>query len=183
MPSVTRRDLPPAWQTFLANVDRLLPTTIEVHCLGGFIAALYYDAPRPTGDLDYSEVVPHDAGASLREIAGPESRLAATHRLHFQHVGVASLPEGYVGRLALVRLRRLQRLKLLAVDPHDLALSKLARNSPVDREDVAQLARAVPLKADVLRKRYQRELRPIIIGDPAYHDRTLAMWIDAYLTP
>jgi hypothetical protein len=39
----------------------------------------------------------------------------------------------------------------------------------------------VPLRADVLRKRYREELRPIIIGDPEVHDRTLDMWIEAYL--
>jgi hypothetical protein len=61
-----------------------------------------------------------------------------------------------------------------------LALSKIARNSPVDREDVAHLAKVVPLDRKILRTRYQKELRPIIIGDPETHDRTLQMWIDAY---
>ena len=56
----------------------------------------------------------------------------------------------------------------------------LTRNSPIDREDVAQLAQAVPLDASLLRARYRRELRPIIIGDPERHDRTLEMWIQAY---
>jgi len=71
-------------------------------------------------------------------------------------------------------------MRLWALDPHDLALSKLARNSPIDRADVAQLATAVPLDPDLLRLRYQRELRPIIIGNPEWHDRTLQMWIEAY---
>jgi len=60
-------------------------------------------------------------------------------------------------------------------------LSKLVRNSPVDREDVAYLAKTVPLSPGVLRTRYQRELRPIIIGDREKHDRTLDMWIESYL--
>jgi hypothetical protein len=38
----------------------------------------------------------------------------------------------------------------------------------------------VPLKAEILRTRYHSELRPIIIGDVARHDRTLEMWIDSY---
>jgi hypothetical protein len=53
----------------------------------------------------------------------------------------------------------------------------LTRNSPIDREDVAQLANAVPLDASLLRARYRRELRPIIIGDPERHDLTPGMWI------
>ena len=72
------------------------------------------------------------------------------------------------------------KLRLFTVEAHDLALSKLVRNYPVDREDVAYLARTVPLSPDVLRTRYQRELRPIIIGDQKKHDRTLEMWIEAY---
>jgi len=172
--------LPNPWRAFLVDVDRRLPRSIEIHCLDGFVAALYYDLPRPTNDLDYIEVVPHDAMATLQEIAGVESPLAEKHRVHVQHVGVASLPESYAERLTEPFPRRFERLRLFALDAHDLALSKLTRNSPIDRDDVAQLARAVPLDAKLLRARYRRELRPIIIGDPERHDRTLAMWIEAY---
>ena len=172
--------MPNPWRAFLVDVDRRLPRSIEIHCLDGFVAALYYDLPRPTNDLDYIEVVPHDAMATLQEIAGVESPLAEKHRVHVQHVGVASLPESYAERLTEPFPRRFERLRLFALDAHDLALSKLTRNSPIDRDDVAQLARAVPLDAKLLRARYRRELRPIIIGDPERHDRTLAMWIEAY---
>lgn len=180
MPSASSPELPNPWRAFLVDVDGQLPHPVEIHCLGGFVAALYYDIPRPTNDLDYIEVVPRDAMATLQEIAGTDSRLAKKHRVHFQHVGVASLPESYTERLTELFPGRFGRLRLLALDPHDLALSKLTRNSPIDRADVAQLAKAVPLDATVLRARYQRELRPIIIGDSDRHDRTLEMWIEAY---
>ncbi|OGL02518.1 MAG: hypothetical protein A3E31_11445 [Candidatus Rokubacteria bacterium RIFCSPHIGHO2_12_FULL_73_22] len=181
MPSVTPPEPPNPWRAFLGDVDGQLPQPIEIHCLGGFVSALYYDLPRPTNDLDYIEVVPHDATATLQDTAGADSPLAKKHRVHFQHVGVASLPESYKERLIELFPGRFRRLRLFALDPHDLALSKLTRNSPVDRDDVARLATAVPLDAKVLRRRYRRELRPIIIGDPEQHDRTLEMWIDAYL--
>ena len=180
MPSATPPELPNPWRAFLVDVDGQLPRTIEIHCLDGFVAAFYYDLPRPTNDLDYIEVVPHDAMATLQKIAGIESSLAKKHRVHFQYVDVASLPESYADRLTEPFPGRFRRLRLLALDPYDLALSKLARNSPVDRDDVAQLAKGVPLGAKVLRARYQRELRPIIIGDPDQHDRTVEMWIEAY---
>jgi hypothetical protein len=61
-----------------------------------------------------------------------------------------------------------------------LALSKLGRNSPVDREDVAHLARTVPLDPALLRTRYEQELRPIAIGNLERLDATLEMWIRAY---
>jgi hypothetical protein len=102
--------------------------------------------------------------------------VAGLSRVHLQHVGVASLPESYASRLIEIAPGLLRHLRLFALDPHDLA-----RNSPIDRDDVARLARAVPLDADVLRTRYRGELRSIIIGDTAWHDQTLEMWIAAYL--
>ena len=174
------RDVPNPWRSFLVDVDRRMPQAVEIHCLGGFVAAFYCDLPRPTNDIDYIEVVPHEALATLQDIAGVGSPLAEKHRVHLQHAGVASLPESYAERLTEILPGMLPRLRLLALDPHDLALSKLARNSPIDRDDVARLATAVPLDASLLRERYRKELRPIIIGDAERHDRTLDMWIEAY---
>ena len=90
------------------------------------------------------------------------------------------MPESYEDRLAELWPRRFQHLRLFALEAHDLALSKLTRNSPVDRADFEQLAKTVPLDPSVLRRRYERELRSIIIGDPEQHDRTLELWIEAY---
>lgn len=95
-------------------------------------------------------------------------------------MGNHSLPDLYVERLTELFPGELEKLRLFEIEAHDLALSKLARNHPVDREDVAYLAKTVPLNADILRTRYERELRPIIIGDPKTHDQTLEMWIESY---
>jgi hypothetical protein len=180
MPSATPPELRNPWRAFLVDVDRQLSRPIAIHCLGGFVAAFYYEVPRPTNDLDYIEAIPHDAITTLQEIAGIESPLAKKHRVHFQYVGVASLPESYAERLTELFPRRFERLRLFALDAHDLALSKLTRNSPIDRADVAQLAKTVPLDSRLLRTRYRSELRPIIVGDPEQHDRALEMWIEAY---
>lgn len=104
MPSATSRELPRPWRAFLSDVDRLLPRPVEIHCVGGFVAAFYYDLGGPTGDLDYVEVVPHEATARVQEIAGRESALAKKHHLCFQHVGVASLPDSYAERPLKVRI-------------------------------------------------------------------------------
>jgi hypothetical protein len=182
MPSATRpAELPDPWRRFLSDVDRLLPVRVELHCLGGFVLAIRHGLPRPTSDVDYIEVVPHDAIETLQQTAGRGSPLARKHRLYFQHVGVASLPESYAERLTELLPGTFENLRLLALDAHDLALSKLTRNHPVDRDDIAHLARTVPLRADLLRTRYRDELQPIIIGDPEIHDRTLEMWIEAYM--
>lgn len=180
MPSATSTNIRPPWREFLAEVDRLLPGPVQLHCLGGFVVAVRYGGPRPTSDLDYIEIIPHDAMEVLQGIAGLESQLAKKHRLYFQYVGVASLPESYVERLTELFPAHFEKLRLFEVEAHDLALSKLARNHPVDRDDVAYLAKTVPLNPDILRTRYQQELRPMIIGDPEKHDLTLEMWIKSY---
>jgi hypothetical protein len=180
MRSATRPEIPNPWRAFLEDVDRELPQETALHCLGGFVAMLYYELPRPTNDLDYVDIVPDDAMELLQRIGGRGSALANKHRVHFQQVAVASVPESYADRLTEISPPTLRRLRLFALEAHDLALSKLARNSPIDRNDVAQLAKAVPLSAETLRARYRAELRPVIIGDPERHDRTLEMWIEAY---
>ncbi len=180
MPSAISPELRSPWREFLSEVNGRLPELIELHCLGGFVAAMQYHLERPTNDLDYIEIVPRSALQVLEEIAGRESHLANKYRLYFQYVAVASLPESYVERLTELFPGRFRNLRMFALDPHDLALSKLTRNNPVDREDVAYLAKNVPLDPALLRTRYREELRPIVIGDPEVHDRTLEMWIESY---
>lgn len=158
----------------------MLPESVALHCLGGFVIAARYGLPRPTADLDYLEVIPSRQGARLQALAGPGSALARAHGLYLQHVTVASLPDRYQERLTPLWPSRFVRLALFTLEAHDLALSKLVRNSPIDREDVARLARAVPLDPALLRERYETELRPIIIGDEGRHDQTLALWLEAY---
>ena len=153
---------------------------MALHCLGGFVVAVRYGLPRPTADLDSLEVIPARLGPLLQEVAGAGSGLARAHGLHLQHVTVASLPDRSQERLTPLWPGRFARLALFTLEAHDLALSKLARNSPIDREDVACLARAAPLDPALLRERYRRELRPIIIGDVARHDLTLDLWLEAY---
>lgn len=65
----------------------------------------------------------------------------------------------------------------MAADPYDLALSKIERNSFRDRQDVVYLGVHVPFDIDVLRERYQTELR-FPLGVPKREDLTLELWID-----
>jgi hypothetical protein len=71
-----------------------------------------------------------------------------------------------------------KHLRLLALDPYDLALSKLERNIQRDRDDVKHLAKTVPFDLEVLKERYQKELR-WQLGNPDREDLTLRLWIDA----
>ncbi|HEY2934418.1 MAG TPA: DUF6036 family nucleotidyltransferase [Acidobacteriota bacterium] len=92
-------------------------------------------------------------------------------------MAVATAPENYASRLIELIAGVFQRIRLLALDPYDLALTKLERNSQRDRDDIKHLARAVPLDITMLRERYEAELRPYL-GNPEKHDLTLHLWIE-----
>jgi hypothetical protein len=97
---------------------------------------------------------------------------------YIQIVGVAQIPLNYEDRLIEMFAKSFTHLSLFALDPYDLALSKIERNTQRDRDDVKHLARTVPLDLDVLTNRYQKELRPDL-GNPEREDLTLKLWIEA----
>ena len=74
----------------------------------------------------------------------------------------------------------MNRLRLFALEAHDLALTKLERNFERDRADIEHLARSGYLNASILRERYIAELRPYVIGRQSWHDQTLDLWIESY---
>jgi hypothetical protein len=180
MPSDIRREIPSLWWESLAEVASSLWEPVELHCLGGFVAATQYGVPHTTSDLDYIEIIPFPALRILQELAGEGSALARKFGLYFQYFGMASYPDSYADRLLPLLPGRFKNIRLFALEAHDLALSKLARNNPVDREDVARVAAIVPLDPNVLRRRYSEELRHTLTGDIEVHDRTLEMWLAAY---
>ena len=176
-------DLPSPWREFLFEVDGQLSEVIVLHCHGGFVAAVHYGLPRTTADLDYIEVAPGHAQSAIEKLAGQASLLTKKYGVYLQHVPLTSAPDSYETRLTELFPSQFQYLRLLALDPYDLALSKLSRNIAVDREDVEYLAKTIPLDPQVLRQRYQEELRPIMLGDLGVHDKTMEMWIEAYFHP
>src|SRR5262249_28898894 len=131
---------------------------------------------------DYIEIMPNDALQDVQKIAGMGSELAKKYGVYLQHVTVADLPESYADRLMPLFPERFKKLRLREVKAHDLALSKLTRNLPVDREDVAYLVKTVPLDPEILKTRWEQELRPIVIGDVNKHEQTLRMWIESYFS-
>ena len=173
-------DLPPPWSAFLRDLDVLLPEPVELHCIGGFALVAGYGYARATNDLDYRTLVPFHFLAGLQKLAGAGSLLHRKHRVYLQKCGVDSMPESYDERLIEIPVPRLHNLRLLIPDPYDLVLSKLGRNADRDREDVQFLAARLKLSAATLRRRYQQELRSIMIGRIPYHDQTLEFWIEAY---
>ena len=174
--------LPLHWHAFLEEVDRLLKKSDELHCLGGFVLTALYGLPRPTGDVDYIAAIPSDRVIDLERIAGQGSTLAEKLGLYFQYVTVADVPEDYGERLTELFPSHFSKLRLLALEVHDLVLAKLVRNSPVDLEDAKFLARTGKLDEALLQQRYQQELRPNLANEKR-HDLTLKLWLDACFRP
>jgi G:T-mismatch repair DNA endonuclease (very short patch repair protein) len=63
------------------------------------------------------------------------------------------------------------------LDATDLALSKLERNVERDREDFLRLVRAGFVNLQVFRTRYLDEVRPYMLGNIPWHDKTLELWL------
>ena len=99
------------------------------------------------------------------------------HGVYLQHVGIVTVPEKYQDRLLPMFPVAFRRLLLFGLEAHDLALSKLERNSARDREDVKFLACAAPLNLSVLESRYQSELRPYLANTDR-HDLTMRLWLE-----
>jgi hypothetical protein len=168
-------DIPKPWDAFLKDLDRSLEDPVELHCLGGFVLTMLYGLKRPTADVDVLAVRPR---MDLNPLAGIGSPLHKKHRVYFQLVTVLeAYPEDYEERLTEMFPGAFRNLRLFALDPYDLALTKLRRNSQRDREDVLHLAKAAPLDIETLRARY-REMRPLL-ANPEREDLTLRLWIEA----
>ena len=170
--------VPEPWRSFLRDLNAQLTAPMDLHCIGGFTVAMCYGLARPTGDIDVLDVVPGARLGELLDLAQEGGSLARKYRVHIQKVSVAHLPEDYVSRLGEMFPGAYSRLRLLAPDPYDLALSKLERNSDQDFEDVKHLARAASLDLERLRHRYESEQRALVLR-PEREDLTLQLWIDA----
>jgi hypothetical protein len=172
------RLLPSPWREFLAELDRVLRESLELHCIGGFVFAHFYGLPRTTADIDYYAAIP--ANLNLDEVAGQGSAFHAKHGVWLHRVAVANLPEDYASRLTDMTPGEFKYLKLLVPDPYDCILSKLERNAAKDRDDADCLFRSHKLNAQLLRDRYKNELRHNLIGNVEWHDKTLELWIEIF---
>ena len=97
--------------------------------------------------------------------------------MYIDWVGVAVVSENYEERLIEMFPGAYRHLRLMALDPYDLALSKLERNGQKDRDDVRFLARSVPLDLEILEQRYFAELR-WQLARPEQEDLTLRLWVE-----
>jgi hypothetical protein len=133
--------------------DSQLKDPVELHCLGGFTMTMAYGVSRATADIDILAVGPSETLARLEKLAGKGSKLQSEFKIYIQPVAIVTYPEDYASRLKRMWPDfKPRKLKLYALEPHDLALTKLERNSDVDRQDVLDLAAAGFLNAKTLRE-------------------------------
>jgi Nucleotidyltransferase of unknown function (DUF6036) len=171
--------IPEPWQSFLEDLDATLHSELCFHCIGGFVITLLYGFSRPTSDIDVLVVVPtDDTRQALIELGREGSALHKKHGVYLNCVTVARVPENYEDRLTEMFPGAFTNLRLFALDPYDLALSKLERNIQRDRDDIKYLARTVPLDLGVLKERYQNEFR-LYLGVPEREDLILKLWMEA----
>jgi hypothetical protein len=169
--------IPQPWRSFFVDIDQSLTEELSLHCLGGFVMTMVYGLDRSTADVDVLPVS-MNAAQSLMSLAGQGSILHKKYGVYLQIVGIAAVPFNYDERLTEMFPGSFNHLRLFALDPYDLALSKLERNTQKDRDDVKHLARTVPLDLNVMHERYEKELRPDL-GNPEREDLTLKLWTDA----
>lgn len=165
------------WNSFLLELDEKATEETRLDCMGGFVVTQLYGFSRETSDLDVLVIAPKKQFKPLLELARQGGELHKKHRVYLDYVGVAKVPEDYEGRLTEMFPKEYRHLRLCALDPYDLALSKLERNIQRDRDDVKHLARSVPLDLEVLKERYEKELR-WQLGNPQREDLTLKLWIE-----
>ncbi len=120
-------------------------------------------------------IIPRTQG--LIEKAGKGSELHKRHGVYLDRVGVVTVPEDYEDRLTEIYPGIFEKLRMVALDPYDIALAKIERNIGRDREDVLFLAKTVPFDLDILKNRYYEELR-VYLGIPEREDLTLKLWIE-----
>lgn len=172
------KSIPEPWKSFLEEVDGRVEGAVELHCLGGFVVTMFYGLGRSTADVDVITIAPGDVIGQLIQLAGKGSELHRRYGIYLDLVTIATVPEDYDQRLVEILTGSFKCLRLFALDPYDIALSKLERNIQRDRDDVKYLARTVPFDLNVLRERYERELRPYL-GNPEREDLTLRLWLEA----
>ncbi len=168
---------PEPWHSFFVDIDQALDQPIALSCIDGFAIAMLYVLPRPTVDVDCLSVVPAEEIGRLDALAGMGSALHHKYGVYVQHVGIVTVPENYEERMIPIFPAAYRKLHLAGLEAHDLAFSKLERNSSRDREDIKFLARVVPLSPAVLEDRYRSELRPYLAAAER-HDLTMRLWLD-----
>lgn len=140
---MTKTDrIPKPWGAFLRGLDDIATAAVDFHCIGGFVVNMKYGfSSRQTFDIDVLAITPNSQRQEFLQNAAKGSVLHRKHGVYLDLVTVIqAYPEDYDQRLTEMYSGQLKKIRLFAVEPHDLALMKLERNAERDRVDVMFLA-------------------------------------------
>ena len=177
---MTKTDrIPKPWGAFLRDLDDIATAAVDFHCIGGFVVNMKYGfSSRQTFDIDVLAITPNSQRQEFLQNAARGSVLHRKHGVYLDLVTVIqAYPEDYDQRLTEMYSGQLKKIRLFAVEPHDLALMKLERNAERDRVDVLFLARQGLVTADELERRYRAEMRSYIGVPERSTDITLQLWV------
>ena len=105
------------------------------------MVTMRFGLARTTADLDVLSILPNDDQRTLARAGGQDSVLHKTHGVYLDVVTVATHPDSYESRLTEMYPGVFRHIRLLALDPHDLVLTKLTRNA-----DRGSLAATLPCR-------------------------------------
>src|SRR5262249_40519761 len=115
------------------TLTRSLKGAVALRCLGGFVITQQYGIGRGTSDIDFLSVTTVSAEDNVEVLGGLGSDLYKKYHVYVQYVGIVTPPCDYADRLQrMFSGARWAKLQLFALDPTDLVLSKLERNSDRD---------------------------------------------------
>jgi hypothetical protein len=169
--------LPEPWFSFLKELDELVNGPVHFHCIGGFVVTMLHGLGRTTADVDVLHITPRSAEDAFAHVAMKGGKLHLKYRVYLDYVTLVAHPCDYESRLHEMFPGAFRHLHLMALDPYDLALTRLERSSGRDRSDIQHLARTVPFDLNILSDRYTTELRPYLLN-PEREDKTLKFWIE-----
>lgn len=109
-------------------LDQKLIQDTELHCIGGFVLAEYYELVRATADVDVLESAGTDK-ATIARLGGRGSPLHKRYRVYIDIVTVADVPDDYDTRLVTMNIEGLKRLSLRVFERHDPYLPSCAATS------------------------------------------------------
>jgi len=169
---ISRRADPAYVEAFRTLVRRLLrsakagPKEPIVMYLAGGAAMHFYTGARMTDDVDAvfnrKLLVPADLAVIYRDAEGKARSVYFDVNYNESY---ALLHEDAHQDAVRLPLKGIEGARIFVLQPVDLALSKLARFSEIDREDILELARNRLVTAQALRERAEAAL-PHYVGNP-----------------
>ncbi len=157
---ISRRADPAYVEAFSTLIQRLLRSAnagskepITMYVAGG-AAMHFYTGARMTDDVDAvfdrKLLVPADLAVIYRDAEGKARSVYFDVNYNETY---ALLHEDAHQDAVRLPLKRIQGVRIFVLQPVDLAVSKLARFSEIDREDILQLARNRLVTAQALRRK------------------------------